>query len=117
MIGSDALGNILQHHGFTGFRWRDNQTALSFSDRCRHIYYTSGQVFGTTIAHFQSQTLIGKQGCQAFEGNLVLGIFRRLKIDLGDLKHGKVTFTIFRWSNLAGDGIAGAQAEAANLAG
>ena len=57
------------------------------------------------------------QRCQVFEGDLVFGIFRFFKVDLADLEQREVTFTVLWRPYLAIHGIAGTQAEAANLAG
>ena len=44
MIGRDGMCHVLQHHGFTGFRRSDQQTALAFADRGDHVDDTAGNI-------------------------------------------------------------------------
>ena len=60
--------------------------------------------------------LFGVQRRQVFEQDLVLRRFRRLAIDPVNLDQRKVAFTVLRCADLALDGVAGVQVEAANLA-
>ncbi|MOA32473.1 hypothetical protein D3C78_1536960 [compost metagenome] len=46
MVVSDALCNVLQQHGFTGFRRSNNQTTLTTANRRGQIQHASRQVFG-----------------------------------------------------------------------
>ena len=45
-IGGNALCNVLQHQRLARFRWRDDQTTLAFSNRCREIDNTCSDIFG-----------------------------------------------------------------------
>ena len=42
---------------------------------------------------------------------------RLAEVDLINLEHGEIALAVLGWPNLAGEAVAGAQVEAANLAG
>src|SRR6202035_2341879 len=63
------------------------------------------------------EALIGKQRRQIVEIDLVLGFFGIFKIQRIDLEKGKIAFAFLRAADMAFDGIAGTQSEAADLRG
>ena len=60
--------------------------------------------------------LLAKQRREVLEQDLVLGVFRPVEVDLRDLEQREVTLAVLGRADLAGDGVARAQAEAPDLA-
>ncbi|MNQ92933.1 hypothetical protein D3C85_1083760 [compost metagenome] len=116
VVVSDALGDVLQQHGLTGLGRCDDEATLTFTDGGRQIQHAGGDVFGRAVATLHAQTLVGVQGGQVFEQDLVAGVFRTVVVDVVDLEQREVALTLFRRPDLAGDGITGTQVEAADLA-
>jgi hypothetical protein len=63
------------------------------------------------------ETLVGEQGRKILEEDLALGIFRLVVVYLGNLQQREVTLAVLGGTDLAGNGVAGAQAETTNLTG
>ena len=61
------------------------------------------------------QTLIGIEGRQVVEEDLVPGHRRVFEIDRLHLEQGEIALPLLGGADLAGDGVAGAQVEAADL--
>ncbi|MNQ93013.1 hypothetical protein D3C85_1084570 [compost metagenome] len=116
VVVSDALGDVLQQHGLTGLGRRHDQATLAFTDGGCQVQHTGGDVFGRAVAPLHAQTLVGMQRRQVFEQDLVADVFRTVIVDLVDLEQREVTLALFRGSDLAGNGIAGTQVEATDLA-
>ncbi len=117
MIGRHGLGDARQQHGLAGLRRRDDESTLTFADRGNEVDHAGCQILATPVAKLQSQTLLREQWCEILEQDLVLGVLRRLEVDVVDLEQREVTLAILGWANLAGDGVAGAEIEATDLAG
>ncbi len=75
-----------------------------------------GDVLGAAVADLQMQPLVGEQRREVLEQDLVLGVFRPVEVDLLDLEQREVALAVLGRADLAGDGVAGAQAEAPDLA-
>ena len=116
IIAGNALGDVLQHQCLARLRRRHDQSALALADGRDQVDDARGDVLGAAVAALQGQSFLGVQRGQVFEQDLVLDRFRRVEVDLVDLEQGKVAFVVLRRADLAADGIAGAQVEAANLA-
>ncbi len=114
VIGSDGVRDGLQQHGLAGARRGDDQAALAFADRREQVHHPSGEVIARG---FELEPLIGIERGEVVEEYLVAGFFGRLEIDGVDFDQGKIAFALLGGANLAGDGVAGAQVEAANLRG
>ncbi len=71
--------------------------------------------FRVGILELQPEALIRKQRRQVVEIDLVLGFFRVFEIERVDLQQREIAFAFFRAADVAFDGVAGAQAEAADL--
>jgi hypothetical protein len=65
---------------------------------------------------FEQHVLGGVQRRQVLEQDLVLGGLGRFAVDLVDLDQGEVTLAFLGRADLAFDGVAGVQVEAAHLA-
>ncbi len=108
---------MLQHHGLAGLGRGDQQAALAFADGCDDVDDASGDVlFGADVA-LQRHVLGREQRRQVLEQDLVLGVLRRLTVDLVHLDQRHITLALFRGAYLALDRIAGMQVETAHLAG
>ena len=111
------MRDVLHQHGFAGARRRHDQRALAFADRRDDVDHPCRQVFSGGIVDFHPEALIGKQRREVVEIDLVLGLFRILKIQRVDFEQREIAFAFLRAADVAFDGVAGAQAEAANLRG
>src|SRR3569833_2103392 len=117
MVGSDGGGNVLQQHRLAGLGRGDDETALTLAYRRYQVDGTCRQVIGGTVAALELQALRGMERCQVLEQHLVTRALRRVEIDLTHLEERKVTLAVLRRTNQSGDRVAGAQVEAADLAG
>jgi hypothetical protein len=117
MIGCDRLCQALQQHGLAGLRRRNDEPTLTLADRRDQIDDARRQVLGAAVATLQRQALVGEQRCQVLEQYLVLGVLRRLEIDLADLQQGEIALALLWRADRAVDRVAGAKIEAADLAG
>ncbi len=117
VVAGDGAGDVLQHDRLARLRRRDDQAALTLADRCAEVDHATGEVFGGAVAGLHLQALVGEQRGQVLEENLVLRVFRLLEVDRVDLEQGEVALAFLRRADLAGDGVAGTQVEATDLAG
>jgi hypothetical protein len=76
----------------------------------------AGDVLFALDVAFEQHVLGGVQRRQVLEQDLVLRGLRRLAIDAVDLDQGEVALAFLGRADLAFDGVAGAQVEAAHLA-
>ena len=122
VVGGDGGGDVLQHHGLAGAGRRDDQGALALADRGDEVDDARRVVLGWAfrdrleVLHFHLQPLIGVERRQVVEIDAVPHGLRRLEIDGVDLQQCEITLAILRRADLAFHRIAGAQAEAADLA-
>ncbi len=116
IVTRDVGCDVLQHDGLARLGRGDDQATLALADRSAQVDDPAGQVFGGTVAGFHLQALVGEQRRQVLEQDLVLGVFRPVEVDGIDLQQGEVTLPFLRRADLANDGIAGTQVEAADLA-
>ena len=112
MIGGDGVGDALQQHRFAGARRRDDQAALALADGRQQIHHAAGEV----VAHgFELETLVRIERRQVVEEDLVARFLGRLEVDGVDFDQREVTLAFLGRADLAGDGVAGAQIETADL--
>ncbi|MCY1204180.1 hypothetical protein D9M72_157030 [compost metagenome] len=117
IVAGDVGRDVLQHDGLARFRRSDDQAALSLADRRAEVDHAAGEVFGGAVAGFHLQALVGEQGSEVLEQDLVLGVLGTVEVDGVDLEQREVTLAFLRRTNLADYGVAGAQVEATDLAG
>ncbi|MDT4783921.1 hypothetical protein FQZ97_162150 [compost metagenome] len=117
VVAGDVGRDVLQHDGLARFRRCDDQAALALADRRAEVDHAAGEVFRGAVAGFHGQALGREQRGQVLEENLVLGVLRTIEVDRVDLQQREVTLALFRWPNLADDGVTGTQVEPADLAG
>ncbi len=112
MVRRDRVGDALQQHRLAGARRSDDQTALALADRRQQVHDAAGEV---VLGGLQLEALVRVQRRQVVEEDLVARLLRRLEVDRVDLDQREVALAFLRRADLAGDGVAGAQVEAADL--
>src|SRR6185437_14734811 len=117
MVGGNGGGNVLQQHRLAGLRRRDDETALALADRRHEIDGAGGEVLGGAVAALELQALGGVERRQVLEQDLGARAVGRVEVDLTDLEEREVALAVLRRADEPGDGVAGAQVEAADLAG
>src|SRR5205807_882571 len=110
-------GDILQQHRLAGLRRGDDQAALALANRRDQVDGARGQILGGAVAAFELQTLGRMERRQVLEQHLVARALGRIEVDLADLQQREIALAVLRRADQAGDGVAGAQVEAADLAG
>ena len=102
----------MQQHRLTGARRRDDQAALAFADRRQHVHHAARIVVPD---RFQLQTLVRIQRREVVEEDLVARFLGRFEVDRVNFDQREIAFAFFGRADLAGDGVAGAQIEPADL--
>ena len=115
MIRGDRVSDVLHQHRLARFRRRDDQPALPFSDRRDDVDDAPGEVLFRLDVPLEPHVLGRVIGRQVLEENLVLRVLRRLAVDLVDFDEREIALPVFGRPDLAFDGVAGVQVEAANL--
>ena len=116
VVGADGLGDVLENDGLAGLRRRHDEATLAFPQGRDQVDDARDQVRGTAVAAFEHEALFREQGGEVLEQDLVLPGVRLAHVDLVDLEQGEVLPVLGR-ADLAGDAVAGAQAETPDLAG
>ena len=117
MIGGDRVRDVLHQHGLAGARRRHDQGALALADRSDDVDHPCRKIFARRILELDAEALVGIERRQVVEIDLVPRLFRVLEIEGVDLEQREVALAFFRAADVAFDGVAGAQAEAADLRG
>ena len=117
MVVDDGLGDVLHHHRLAGLGRRDDQRALAFALRRHQIHDAAGDVFRRTVAAFEGELAAREQRRQVLEQHLALGGFQRLAVERVEHVQRDVALAVLRAADATGDFVAGAQVEAADLAG
>ena len=95
----------------------DDQRALALADRRDDIDDARGHVLAGRVIDLELQPLVGIKRRQVVEIDLVADLFRVLEIDRVDLEQREIALALLGAADHALDGVAGAQAEAADLRG
>ena len=117
MIGGDGVGDVLQQHRLAGARRRHDQGPLALPDRRHDVDDARRQVLLGGVLVLHAQSLVGVERRQVVEVDLVAGLLGVLEVDGVDLEKRKIALALLGAANLAFDGVAGAQAEPADLRG
>ncbi len=112
MIRRDRVGERLEDHRLARARRRDDQPALSLADRGHQVEHARGHV-----ARLEADAVLGIEGRQVVEEDLLAGDVRMLEVDRLDLDEGEVALPFLGRPDLAGDRVAGAEVELADLRG
>ena len=115
VIVRDRVRDVLQQHRLPGARRRHNQRALALADRRDDIDDAGGEVLLGRILEFHLQPLVRIERRQIVEIDFVAGFLGIFEIKRIDLEQSKVTFAFLRAADMPVDGVAGAQAETADL--
>ena len=115
MVVRDRVGDVLQQHGLAGARRRHDQRALAFADRGDDVDDARGEILLGRILEFHLQPLVGIERRQIVEIDLVARFLGVLEVERVDLEQSEVTLAFLGAADMAVDGVAGAQAEAADL--
>ncbi len=110
-----ACAMILQHHGLAGARRRHDQGALALAERRDQVDDAGGDVLDGAALAFELETLVRVERRQVVEIDAVAHLVGRREIDVVDLEQREIALAVLGRADLALDGIAGAQAEAAHL--
>ena len=114
MVGSDAVGDLLQQDRLAGEGGGDDEAALAFADGRDEIHDTHGNLF---LAHFQDEALVRVDGRQAVEDDALVGDFGRLVVDRLHFQQREIALALFRRPHVSGDAVARAQRKLADLRG
>ena len=115
MIVRDRVGDVLQQHGLAGARRRHDKRALALADRRDDVDDPRREILFGRILEFHLQPLVRIERRQIVEVDLVPRLFGILEIERVDLEQREVALAFLRAADVAVDGVAGAQAEAADL--
>ena len=96
MVLFDRSRNILQQHGLTRPRRRNDQGALALADRRHDIDNAARPVFLRGIAAFHLHPLFGIKRGQVIEVDFLAGLFRLLEIDLRHVGQRKIALIVLR---------------------
>ncbi len=112
VIAGDGIGNALQEHRLAGARRRNDQAALTLTDGRQQVEHARRDV---VLDRLQVNALLGIERREVVKEEFVAGFIGGLKIDRLDFDEREVPLPLFGWSDLAGNRIAGAQIEFADL--
>ena len=125
VVGGDRLGDVLEHHRLAGARRRDDQRALAHADRRDQVddavgvvlrrRFAAGRRLAVRILHREPAVRVERR--QIVEVDALAQRLGRLEVDGVDLEQREVALAVLGRADLALDGVAGAQAEAAHLGG
>ena len=115
VIVRDRVGDVLQQHGLAGARRRHDQRALALADRRDDVDDARREILLGRILEFHLQPLVGIERRQVVEVDLVAGLFGIFEIERVDLEQSEIALAFLRAADMAVDGVAGAQPEAADL--
>jgi len=114
MVGGDGVGDGLHEHGLAGAGRGDDEAALPLADGRQQVQHPAGQIVRRRL---QLDALVGVDRGQVVEEDLVPHLAGMLEVDRLDLDQGEVALPFLRGTDLARDGVAGAQVELADLGG
>src|SRR5262245_62433181 len=112
MVPGDGVCDVLQQHRLAGSWWRDDKGALSFADRGHQVEDAGRQILGLGL---HPDLLLRIERRQVVEEDAVSREFRRLEVYSLDFDQREIAFTFLWRTDLARDGVAGAQVELSNL--
>ena len=109
MVLFDAIGDVLQQHGLTGARRGDDQRTLTLTDGRHEVDDPRGAVFDSGVIDLHRQALVRVERRQVFKSNLMAGLLRRLKVDLGHFGQREIAFGVVGRLDQPLDGVPGTQ--------
>jgi hypothetical protein len=106
---------VLHQHGLAGARRRHDQGALALADRRHDVDDPRREVLLGRVVQLELEPLRREERRQVVEVDLVLDLFRVLKVDGVHFEKGEIPLAVLGTADRALDRVAGAQAEAADL--
>ena len=101
-----------KQHGLAGARRGDDQAALALAHRRQQVHHPAADALADRL---HLDPLLGIEGGEVVEENLVARLLGRLEVDGLDLDQGKILLALVRRANVAADRVAGLEVEFANL--
>ena len=117
VVGDDAVGDVLHQHRLAGARLRDDQRALALAERRNQVDHPAAHVLDRRVLDLELELFGRVVGRQVVEVDPMPRSFRRIEVDRVDLEQREVALALLGRPDLAVDDVAGAQPEAADLAG
>ncbi len=114
VILGDGVGEILEQNGLARARGGHDQPALALADRTQEVHGPGGQVVRVVL---ETDPLHRVERREVVEEGLVARLLRRLEVDGLNFQEGEVALGVLGRPHLAGDGVAGAEVETADLGG
>ena len=117
-VGDHAVGDLLEHGGLARLGRRDDEAALSQADGSEEVHHAGGKLVGRSLQHHLP---LGEDRGQVLEGGTVAavnpagGVGGVEAVDLLDADEAEVALAFLGRTDLSGDGVAGAEAEAPDL--
>src|SRR6266436_2538812 len=108
MVGSNGVCDRLKQHRLAGARRSDNQSTLSFAQWSNQVDNSGGKVL---LCGFHLQHLFRIQRREIVEENFFAGLVGRLEVNCFNFDESEIALAFFGRTNLAADGVAGAQIE------
>ena len=109
------MGDVLQHHGLTGFRRCNQKGALSATDGGDQINGAAGKVFFGFNVALEFELFGREKRGEVFEEDFVFADFGMIAVDAVEADEGEIAFIVFGNAHAAFDGVARMQVEAADL--
>ena len=108
------MGDLLEHGGLAGLGGRDDEAALSEADGGEEVDHAGGDLAGGGL---ENDLALGEDGCEVLEDGAVavLELVGAGAVDPLDAHQAEVALALLGGADLAGDGVAVAEAEAADL--
>ena len=114
VVGADAVGDLLEEHRLAGLRRADDEGALALAERVDEVDQPLAEVLGVGL---EVDQLVRVDRGQVAEDRAAAGGLGVDAVDRVDAEHAPVLLGLARGADGAGDAVADAQAEAADLAG
>ena len=114
VVSRDRVRDLLEQDGLAGARRSDDQGALSLAEGRHEVEHPVRDLFGAGL-HLEPLLRIERR--ERIEVRFVAREVGRLEVDGVDFDEREVTLVGFGGSDLAADGVAGAQIELADLRG
>ena len=111
------MGDVLQHHRFTGARRRHDQGALTLADGTDQIDDAGGGVLQFRVVLLHLQVFIGIKRRQVVEIDAVTNFTGVGEINLINFQKSKIPLPFLGRANFTFHGVAGPEGEAPNLTG
>src|SRR3990172_7186095 len=114
MVLRDAVGDLLEEDRLPRSGRGHDEAALPLPEGGDQVYDAHGDLVAGGL---QVEPLVGKQGGQVVEEDLVLDQLGILEVDRLDLEKGEIPLALFRRPDLSRHRVPGAEIESPDLGG